>query len=67
MGANAFAEFVASQQPTPEEAEIDWAAERDEFLRNLQMLYERVGAFLKEYVDNGSMAKTVVSTFPFEA
>ena len=55
MGANAFAEFVASQQPTPEDAAIDWAEERDDFLRNLQGLYDRIGDFLKEYVDNGSI------------
>jgi len=56
MGTNAFAEFVASQQPTPEETEIDWGAERDQFLRELRVLHERIGGFLKEFVENGSIS-----------
>ncbi len=46
MGANAFAEFVASQQPTPEEAEIDWAVVREEFISSLDQLYRQVDGFL---------------------
>jgi hypothetical protein len=38
VGVNSFAEFVARQQPTPEESAIDWAAERDQFLSNLDLL-----------------------------
>jgi len=35
MGANAFAEFVASQQPAPDKPKVDWSATRDYFLRKV--------------------------------
>lgn len=56
MGANTFAEFVASQQPTPEDPKIDWGAERDQFLREVERLYTQVGEFLKEFVADGSIS-----------
>ena len=56
MGANAFAEFVASQQPAPEEPKVDWAAERDHFLFEVERLYAQVGEFLKEFVVDGSIS-----------
>ncbi len=59
MGPNAFAEFVARQQPTPEEAAIDWAAERDEYLRKLDLLYRQVDGFLEEYIADGSITRRV--------
>jgi hypothetical protein len=57
MGANAFSEFVARQQPVPEEAQIDWAAERDQFLSNLDLLFRQVDGFLEEYTADGSVTR----------
>jgi hypothetical protein len=56
MGTNAFAEFVASQQPAAENAEIDWATERAQYLRDVDRLYGQVTEFLKEFVDKGTIS-----------
>ena len=36
MATKTFAEFVASQQPGPEEVAIDWLAERDRYLHQIE-------------------------------
>ncbi len=59
MGANAFAEFVASQQPAPEEAKVDWSAKRDYFLLKVDELYTLVREFLKEFIAEGSVRCTL--------
>jgi hypothetical protein len=50
-----FDEFVKRQQPRSEAERVDWNKRRDEWLGHLKQLYAEVEAFLKEYVDNGSI------------
>jgi hypothetical protein len=50
MGTQDFAKFVASQQEAHVKAEMDWAGLRDEWLKNLDSLYQKVGGFLQEYI-----------------
>lgn len=56
MGAKNFAEFVASQQQTGVDTEIDWAGMRDEWLNDLASLHRRIARFLKEYTTAGSIS-----------
>jgi hypothetical protein len=50
MGTEDFAEFVARQQGTDVETEVDWAGVRDEWLKDLDTLHKQIQGFLKEYV-----------------
>ncbi|MFZ0705690.1 MAG: hypothetical protein WAM71_08825 [Candidatus Korobacteraceae bacterium] len=57
MGStNSFDEFVQHQQQ--QNAAVNWTKERDEWLRNLQRLYEEVEAFLAEYVKKNEIRLT---------
>ena len=51
-----FDDFVKRQQPLSEAERVDWNKRRDEWLANLNALYSKIEAFLKEYVDNGSIS-----------
>jgi hypothetical protein len=51
-----FDEFVKRQQPLSEAERVDWNKERDDWLAYLNALYSKIEAFLKEYVDNGSIS-----------
>ena len=51
-----FDEFVKRQQPLSEAEKVDWNKRRDEWLGYLNALYSKIEAFLKEYVDNGSIS-----------
>jgi hypothetical protein len=54
-----FARFVESQQPTAGETDINWLlATRDEWLRELDALYQRIVEFLQEYIANHSITYT---------
>jgi hypothetical protein len=51
-----FDAFVKDQQPSAAEAEpIDWAKERDKWLRDLAALYEQIEIFLKKYIEGGTI------------
>jgi hypothetical protein len=50
-----FDEFVKRQGALSEAEPVDWDKERDEWLGYLNALYENVGIFLKEYLDDGSI------------
>jgi hypothetical protein len=56
METKDFAEFVASQQKTEAETKINWAETREEWLRNLDSLHQRIVSFLREYIDQGSIS-----------
>jgi hypothetical protein len=51
-----FDKFVARQQGTSLDTNIDWAGMRDEWLRNLDSLYREIVGFLREYIDAGSIS-----------
>ncbi len=51
-----FGEFVASQQVPDGDVGIDWAAVRDEWLKNLDSLHAKIEDFLAEYIVNGSIS-----------
>ena len=51
-----FDDFVKRQQPLSEAERVDWNKRRDEWLANLNALNSKIEAFLKEYVDNGSIS-----------
>ncbi|CAH0341803.1 hypothetical protein [Rhizobium sp. CECT 9324] len=52
-----FDEFVLRQQSTEiEAASVDWCQERDQWLDYLNVLYTAVEAFLKPYIDGGTIA-----------
>lgn len=55
MGTEDFAKFVASQQKTDVDANVDWTGMRDEWLRDLDSLYRRIEGFLQEYIAHGSI------------
>jgi hypothetical protein len=56
MQAQDFAAFVASQQQTDNERQENWGAIREEWLRRLDQLYGRIGGFLQEFVETGSIS-----------
>jgi len=56
METKEFEQFVASQQQEQRETEIDRAQERDEWLNELQSLYDRIIGFLRPYIDAGSIS-----------
>jgi hypothetical protein len=51
MSKKEFAAFI-NRQPPPEEP-IDWNAQKDEWLKFLNDLYEMLETFLKEFVESG--------------
>lgn len=53
MGTEDFARFVASQQKTDVDANVDWSELRDEWLRDLHSLYRKIEGFLQEYIVDG--------------
>jgi len=56
-----FDDFVKRQQPSAGvlsgtgDVAVDWNKERDEWLDHLDALYAKIGVFLKEYIDDGSI------------
>ena len=53
---NDFDEFVRRQQESSASAgDVDWEKERDEWLRYLEVLYEKVNNFLSGYVASGQI------------
>ncbi len=48
-----FDEFVKRQQALAVRETVDWDKERDDWLDQLNTLYADIGAFLREYVDQG--------------
>jgi len=56
MSAEDFSKFVASQQKASDEPDIDWKTVRDEWLRDLDLLYQRVVDYLAEYIGAGSIS-----------
>jgi hypothetical protein len=58
MSKKEFTEFISRQKPpvTKEEKPIDWAAQKEEWLKYLSDLYRMVESFLKEYTDSGKIA-----------
>jgi hypothetical protein len=56
MQAQDFAAFVASQQETDNERQENWGGIRDEWLRHLAELYNRIAEFLQEFVQAGSIS-----------
>jgi hypothetical protein len=55
MGANSFAEFVASQQTADADSLVDWASIGNEWIKNLDLLHCQIAGFLQEYVASGSI------------
>ena len=55
MNADAeFKEFIKRQQRSAAaDDSVDWNKQRDDWLRNLQELYDRVAEYLDEYIKNG--------------
>lgn len=56
METKEFERFVASQQVTNVDAEVDWAQTRDEWLNELNTLYTKIAGFLQEYINAGSIS-----------
>ncbi|WP_159950181.1 hypothetical protein [Rhizobium sp. 18065] len=55
--ATEFDEFVLRQQSAEVEASsVDWGQEREQWLHHLNDLYTSVEAFLKPYIDGGTIA-----------
>jgi hypothetical protein len=52
---NDFDEFVKRQGALAEAETVDWDKEREEWLGDLDALYSKIEAFLKEYVAKGSI------------
>ena len=48
-----FQKFVASQQENESGVASNWAGVKEEWLKEIDSLYRRIGGFLKEYVDAG--------------
>ena len=58
MGTEDFARFVASQQKTDVDANIDWTEIRDEWLRDIYSLYRKIEGFLQEYIADGLIRRS---------
>ena len=56
METTEFARFVAEQQETDADAEMDRAQMRDEWLTELASLYRKIVAFLQDYISAGSIS-----------
>jgi hypothetical protein len=53
-----FDTFVKNQQPAgPQEASIDWAGEREKWLRDLEELYRQIETFLAQYIKGGTITR----------
>ncbi len=55
MQANDFGKFVADQQGSESDPQVDWAEMRREFLQSLDSLYQQIIGFLQDYVTSGSI------------
>lgn len=55
MGTQDFARFVEKQQELAASSSIDWGKMRDEWLSDLDALYQTVRGFLEKYIENGSI------------
>ncbi len=53
METEDFAKFVASQQQSGVEVNVDWTEMRNEWLQHLDVLYRKVEGFLQEYITDG--------------
>ena len=59
MSMGSFDDFVQREHEAArraEEASIDWQAEKDQWLYQLDKLYARVSGFLKPYIDAGQIS-----------
>jgi len=58
MSKKEFAEFISRQRPpvAKDEKPIDWATEKEDWLKYLSDLYRMVESFLKEFIDSGQIA-----------
>jgi hypothetical protein len=55
-GNTDFKAFVKREQTAAAEAErVDWAKERDDWLRDLKKLYDQIESFLAEYIKAGEI------------
>jgi hypothetical protein len=55
METKEFERFVASQQGTDTDTDIDWIQMREEWLRDLDSLHRKIVAFLQDYIEAGSI------------
>jgi hypothetical protein len=55
MKVEDFSKFVADQQETVDEAK-SWAEVRDEWLKELDALYDRIEDYLQDYIKAGSIS-----------
>ncbi len=60
MVSEDFAKFVESQQETASDATINWAAIRDEWLRDLDLLHQKIVDFLLEYIERRSISYDLI-------
>jgi len=61
MSMGSFDDFVQREQEAArraDEASIDWQAEKDQWLYQLDNLYGRINGFLKPYIDAGQVSIT---------
>jgi|SRR5271156_1894150 len=56
MESEDFAKFVASQQGAGVDTDIDWEEMRDEWLRDLNSLHQRIVGYLRDYIKAGSIS-----------
>ncbi|MGA3025364.1 MAG: hypothetical protein ABSF98_11375 [Bryobacteraceae bacterium] len=55
MVSEDFAKFVESQQAADVDTDINWSDTRDEWLKDLDDLYQKIVEFLQEYIANHSI------------
>jgi len=57
MSKKEFSDFINRQRPpvAKDEKPVDWGAEKEQWLKYLNELYQMVEAFLKEFIENGSI------------
>ena len=56
METKDFERFVARQQKTSADTKIDWAQVRKEWIQALNSLHVKIGGFLKDYTEAGSIS-----------
>ena len=56
MGKKDFDEYLRKRRQEPEQPDIDWTKERDEWLAYLDQLHEMIEHFLKEYIESGDIS-----------
>lgn len=61
MGKKEFDEFL-SKQPPPTEPEIDPEKEKQEWIRQIGLFYEKIGNFLDEYKASGDVQMDYLET-----